>query len=81
MNQIQAELTRCADPSCDGIAEPEQDGDHVFQVCEKCGMEFGFRRIQQTQGDCQLGIPEHVRRAYSPVEQPTPVAVSIGKKG
>jgi hypothetical protein len=50
---------------CDGIAEPEED-DHVrFFKCTnpECGFEFGFQVIEvQTDGTCQIGVPEEVRR-------------------
>jgi hypothetical protein len=44
---------------CDGIAEPEEDGEARYFKCTKpeCGFEFGYTVVQQQDNDfCQLGI-------------------------
>lgn len=57
---------------CDGIAEPEEDGEVQFYKCVKCGFESGYRVIsQEPDGSCQLGIPEDVRRAHLMVSDTT----------
>lgn len=57
-----AELEEAAGcPACGELAEPEQDDDLVYFACG-CGHEFGYRRVAQGGGDCQLGVPEPVRR-------------------
>jgi hypothetical protein len=70
-----AEVRDCGDPDCvgggKGTAEPEQDGDHKYWICQVCGFEFGWERLEsQTMavsqdGSCSVGIPTEVRRAAS----------------
>lgn len=63
-----AETRPCADPSCSGTAEPEQDGDHAYYVCDNCEYHFGYHRVTvglQMGDPCSVGIPETVRRAAS----------------
>ena len=64
----------CRDPSCEdpetgerSLAEPDQDGEHKYYVCEVCGMEFGYTQIEQAAatGNCSIGVPETTRRALS----------------
>ena len=71
----------CFDPSCvdeDGqrsMAEPETDLDHQYYTCKVCGNDFGWKRTEASQmavakdGSCQIGVPEGVRRAFSPAEE------------
>lgn len=52
---------------CEGVAEPEEDGEVRFYKCTRpeCGFEFGFEVIGRPEQDnCQLGIPEDVRRMH-----------------
>lgn len=52
---------------CDGIAEPEEDGEARYYKCGKpeCGFEFGYQIVPEQQADnCQLGIPEETRRIF-----------------
>jgi predicted RNA-binding Zn-ribbon protein involved in translation (DUF1610 family) len=49
-------------PSCNALAEPDEDGDLTFYACPLCGHEFGYRR--RTAGSaasatCAAGIPVH----------------------
>lgn len=66
---VSAESSPCADPGCNGRAEPEQDGDHTYMECLECGYAFGFTRAETVavnpEGTCSVGIPEGVRRAAS----------------
>jgi len=60
----------CRDEECGGTAEVEVDGDHKFYVCNDCGFEFGYEKVQTpnigTAGDsCAVGVPETIRRAAS----------------
>ncbi len=48
---------------CEGIAEPEEDGEVTFWKCVECEQEFGYEVTGSGDPDCQLGIPEPVRRA------------------
>lgn len=61
---------------CDGIAEPEEDGEVRYYKCVKddCGFEFGYEVIAPAQqSDCQLGIPESVRlQHHSTFPPPAP---------
>ncbi len=85
-----AETTTCADPACNGRAEPEQDGDHTYFECPECGYAFGFTRLStvavQQDGACAVGVPEDLRRAASQpmtnalaASQPLPL-LSIGRR-
>lgn len=85
---VESRLIPCFDPECEGIAEPEQDGDLLYFACTVCGSEFGWERIViQTEPACQLGIPEDIRRAAmrnvpgldGAPKQGTPV--TLGRKG
>jgi len=49
---------------CDGIAEPEEDGEVTFFKCVKCEQEFGYQVIGPGDPECQLGIPAAVRGAF-----------------
>lgn len=71
----------CMDEDCEGIAEPEQDGDIRYWACTRCGTEFGYQRVSQPQpGACQLGLPEETRRALSKVPVQGRTFVVIGKR-
>jgi hypothetical protein len=85
-----AEDSPCRDEECDGTAEVEVDGDHRFRVCQKCGFEFGYEKIETT-GEthaCGIGVPESIRRAASAglegairseaAKQPVPVQIGFG---
>lgn len=72
----QVEVRDCADPEClaesgPGTAEPEQDGDHRYFICQVCGFEFGWDRMPTEtlavgqDGSCSVGVPEEVRKAAS----------------
>lgn len=83
--EIRSEFTQCADPSCSGVAEPEQDGEHLYFQCQECGMEFGWSKVPNPTSDptCQLGLPEDVRRMASALNEkvdvpsgPTPVQIT-----
>lgn len=51
---------------CDGIAEPEEDGEVRYYKCTKpeCGFEFGYQVIAPEPDNCQLGVPEGIRLAH-----------------
>lgn len=55
-----AAVTGC--PSCEAPAEPETEDGVLKHVCTACGYEFGFRRLEQPEDACALGIPEGTRR-------------------
>lgn len=61
----------CPDPECGGTAEPEQDGDHLYFECTRCGYAAGYHKAEQPtlaanqSGHCSVGVPEAVRRAAS----------------
>lgn len=52
--------------NCGEQAEPERDGDYLYFACE-CGTEFGYTRVTAVddENDCQVGVPEHIRRLGS----------------
>ncbi len=82
MTAWQDEALECIDPDCDGIAEPEADGDVRWHECLDCGHGFNFRRVEQPltaqpAGHCAVGIPEAVRRRASLA--PTPL-LQIGRR-
>lgn len=86
---ISADSRPCADPRCNGRAEPEQDGDHTYLECETCGYCFGFERAEtvavNSEGTCSVGIPEDVRRAASrpmtnALAASQPPLLSIGRR-
>jgi transcription initiation factor TFIIIB Brf1 subunit/transcription initiation factor TFIIB len=66
-------------PQCFGPAEPEQDGDTALYVCTECGSVFGHTKIAQ-ESDCQLGIPEEVRRRADVTSKPEPVMLTLGRR-
>jgi hypothetical protein len=76
----------CGDPECaetGGRAEPESDGELRYYACTTCGFEFGYEMTRQSEGTCQLGISEEVRRAASiaPAQEPQPVFLgTIGRR-
>lgn len=53
---------------CEGIAEPEEDGEVTFWKCTTCEQEFGYQVTGSGDPDCQLGVPEAVRRMYGKAE-------------
>jgi hypothetical protein len=70
-------------PSCWGPAEPEDDGETRFWACAdpECGYEFGHLRLPAADPSCQLGVPEHVRRAASPpAARSEPFFPTIGRR-
>jgi hypothetical protein len=82
-----ADTRPCADPSCSGTAEPEQDGDHAYHVCDTCQYHFGYTRITvglQPGDPCSIGIPEATRRAHSrpmtDTRPSTPPLLQIGRR-
>lgn len=92
----QAEERPCTDPSCDGTAEPEQDGDHRYWSCPECGMDFGYEKVEtsviaeDSSGNCSVGVPEEIRRqassgmeqamAQEAAKQPIDLGLQIGKR-
>jgi hypothetical protein len=75
------EQVRCLDPSCPGPAEPEYDDDIRYYACLTCGFEFGYERVRQQEGTCQLGVAEDVRARFAvPAGQRQPVPISIGRR-
>ena len=64
-------------PVCGELAEPEVDGDHRYwecesEDCEAPGYQWGYELLRDvvSEGSCQLGVPESVRRNSSaPMEQ------------
>jgi hypothetical protein len=77
----------CLDPECaeaGGMAEPESDGELRYFACSTCGYEGGFEMARQSEGTCQLGISEDVRRAasFEPRQDPQPVflGTTIGRR-
>lgn len=86
---ISADSVPCSDPGCSGRAEPEQDGDHTYFECVKCGYCFAFQRLDtiavNPDGACSVGIPEDVRRAASEpmtkaLAASQPPLLSIGRR-
>jgi hypothetical protein len=86
---ISSDSRPCSDPSCNGRAEPEQDGDHTYFECVDCGYCFGFQRVETVAvnraGHCSVGIPEDVRRAASQpmtnaLAASQPPLLSIGRR-
>lgn len=72
MVELDEDLVPCRDPECTGQAEEEVDGDVRYRVCQACGFEFAYERIEVggEQGVCQIGVPEELRRAVSgPMEE------------
>ena len=75
-------------PVCGKLVEPEMDGDLRYYECldddcEAGGYLFGYERIQtDDSADCQIGVPESVRRAGPPPEKSSvvPLGLSIGKR-
>lgn len=59
-------VVACGDPDCDGLAEPEQDGDVTYHACRDCGYEFNYQRLAPNQSTCAAGLPEALRRASQP---------------
>jgi rubredoxin len=61
----------CRDPECAGLAEPDQDGEHIMYECQSCGYIFGYERlpsptgVDSSGGTCAIGVPEELRRAAS----------------
>jgi len=62
-------------PSCNALAEPDEDGDLTYYACPLCGYEFGYRRrtAASTTATCAAGIPLNNPEADPPLLQ-------IGKK-
>lgn len=63
-------------PACNGLAEPEEDGDLTYHVCALCGHEFGYyRRVRavNAKATCAAGIP-------LADAQPAPPLLQIGKR-
>lgn len=86
---LAAEAVPCTDPECGGQAEPEQDGDHAYYECLRCGYSFGFTRTEtlalNPDGACSVGIPENLRRAASQpmtnaLARSQPPLLSIGRR-
>jgi hypothetical protein len=50
------ETVPCIYAPCDGLAEPEMDGDMRYYACMSCGGEFGYQRVQDSGDTCQLGL-------------------------
>jgi hypothetical protein len=77
--------SRCADPDCRGVAEPEQDGDHQWLECTTCGYAHSWARITETSDTpqsrdvCAVGVPEAVRRAASSFHTEPPL-MQIGRR-
>lgn len=68
----------CGDPDCEGLAEPEQDGDMTYHACRVCGYEFNYQRIEQVD-TCAAGIPvDALQQFVRPV--PQPVLLQIGRR-
>jgi hypothetical protein len=65
-------------PQCGGAAEPEQDGDMVYQSCPGCGAEFGFRRVQQDGPLCAAGLPVEIVTAAA--QPPGVVTLASGEE-
>lgn len=61
----------CRDSECDGVAEVEQDGNMAYYECQECEMQFGYRKLEQPDHMCGIGVPESVRQVAS-VEPQTP---------
>ena len=86
--------TPCRDDECEGIAEQEKDGDHLYWICNECGFEFGYTKAPAVltnslgeEGTCQMGLTPgqrdtlEVMASGSPsAVPPQPVSVSIGRK-
>lgn len=76
----------CLDPECaeaGGMAEPESDGELRYYACAVCGYEGGYEQTAPAEGNCQLGVPEEVRRIASvpPPQDPQPVFLgTIGRR-
>lgn len=81
----------------DGLVEPEIDGEHRYWECPMdeggCGYAWGYERIvagTTLEGNCQIGVPESVRRASSaPMERaiaaqeslaPVDLGLTIGRR-
>lgn len=62
MSQAIVASTGC--PSCGGHAEPEEEDGLVKFVCSECEYEFGHT-LHAQEDDCQIGVPEGVRRGLS----------------
>lgn len=57
-------------PSCGAKAEPEEEDGLRKYVCTACEYEFGFvLAAEADEGDCQLGVPEQVRRSAAGLVQ------------
>lgn len=70
---VETVLPETGCPSCGGRAEPEEEDGLTKYVCTACEYEFGFLQHAQVSGiDCQIGVPEDVRRAFS--ARPEPLA-------
>lgn len=68
MTQPRYEQNRlCLDSDCGGIAEPEEDEQVRFWVCQTCETEFGYELVSRETSDssCQLGVPAAVREKFS----------------
>lgn len=71
MRELMSQEVPCRDSECEGIAEPEQDGDHLYYHCPVCEYDFGYERVPQPAltsdagGTCAIGVPESIRAAAS----------------
>lgn len=76
MTELQTSDSACFDPECEGIGEPESEGDLTWFTCDTCNSEFGYVRIpktpaQEAAGSCQLGVPEAIRKIGSGMGDPS----------
>lgn len=91
--EIASQEATCPDPECRGVAEPDQDGDHIFYECQSCGYQFGWEKAPapaitgDSEGSCSIGVPESVRRAAAKfsdnaldqLDKSTPVSITRKK--
>lgn len=68
----------CYEPTCPGVAEPEQDGSYRYHACVECGYCFNYEAIPTPGTDtCAIGVPEAVRRA---ADIRPPLLLQIGRR-
>jgi hypothetical protein len=67
---------------CSGFAEEEIDGIVRYWVCQGCGFEFDYTTEPVSGGhdDCQLGVPEEIRRRASAPMEEAVAATSFPRK-
>ena len=66
------DLVPCRDPIATGSGEEEVDGNVRYRVCQTCGFEYAYERVEISgeQEVCAIGVPEALRRAASePMER------------